>query len=97
MAESKVTTLTDALRKTQSFIQATEIWTGDEPQQQENRKRSGEDCDVHPNKHPKRNEERGAFPHKPLQYPYGNQGKSNAQMTQAHRNSGQLLKQEQIL
>jgi len=64
----------------QDFIQATEICAGDKPQHQENRKRSGEDHDVQPDKLPKRNEERGwAYSHKPFQYPYGNQGKSNAQ------------------
>jgi len=53
LAESKVTTLADALRKAQSFIQAMEISAGAEPSHQENRKRSGEDCDTQPDKRSK--------------------------------------------
>jgi len=46
LAESRATTVADALRKAQDFIQVTEICTTDEPQQKENRKRSGKDQDA---------------------------------------------------
>jgi len=59
LAKSKVATLAEALRKAQSFIKATKICAGDEPQYQENKKRSGENHDAQPDKHSKPNNERG--------------------------------------
>jgi len=59
LAKSKVTTLAKALRKAQSFIQATEICAGDEPLRQENRKRTGENRDAQLDKRLKRSDERG--------------------------------------
>jgi len=59
LVESKVTTIVDALRKAQCFIQATEICVTNEPQHQENRKRSGEDRNSQPDKRSKRNDEIG--------------------------------------
>jgi len=43
LAESKVTTLVEALGRAQSFIQTTKICNGDEPSRQENKKRAVED------------------------------------------------------
>jgi len=58
-AESKVTTLVKALGRAQSFIQATEICTGDEPPWQENKKRAVEDRNLQLDKRPKQSNERG--------------------------------------
>ena len=59
LAESKVTTLVDALRKAQHFIQATETCAEDEFNQQESQKTLGEDRDAQPDRRPKQIEERG--------------------------------------
>ena len=58
LAESKVTTLADALRRNQDFIQETEICARDEFIHQESWKRLGKDKDAQPDKRPKRNKAR---------------------------------------
>ena len=59
LAESRVTTLIEALGRAQSIIQATEICAGEETPWQDNKKRVVEDCNVQPDKRPKQNSERG--------------------------------------
>jgi len=62
LAQSKVSTVADALRRAQYFTQAIEICTGDDSVHQETRKRIGEDKGAPPDKRPKRDEERsGCF------------------------------------
>ena len=58
LAASKVTTMADALRRAQDFIQVTGICVGDEFNHQESQKRLGEDRDAQLDTCPKRNEER---------------------------------------
>jgi len=64
-AESKVTTLVEALGRDQSFIQATEICVDKESLRQDNKTRVVEDCNVQSDKRPKPSNERGAIPCKP--------------------------------
>jgi len=62
LAESKVTTLVEALGRAQSFIQAMEICAGEESLRPDNKKRVGEDRNVQSDKRQKPTNERGAVP-----------------------------------
>jgi len=57
LVESKVTTLADALRRAQDFIQAIEICVGNDFVWQDAWKRVGEDNDSQSNKHRRKDEE----------------------------------------
>ena len=59
LAESRVTTLVEAMGRAQSFIQATEICAGEEPSRQDSKKRVIEDRGAQPDKRSKQNYERG--------------------------------------
>jgi len=59
LAESKVTTLVEALGRAQSFIQATEICIGEEPLRPDSKKRAVEDRNVQSDKRQKPINERG--------------------------------------
>jgi len=59
LAESKVTTLVEALGRAQSFIQAMEICTGEESLRPDSKKRVVEDRNVQSDKRQKPTNERG--------------------------------------